>query len=372
MELRKRRAITGIVLITLICTAWIATALFNRYSIGIDAFRESAGQTYKDFGTEIDRLDENLQLLENKNPNSTFAHSGDYVNSYVLQALFTSRYNLEKMDRRYTLGNIDFFYIDITPRLDRIMADGKISEAEHRFIKDLSAFTKNVKKIHMQHLESVDYRGETDHFKKEKIFNKQISWVYNKFFFDTDLLYDSETYQFMREFEGDYADFNYEASEKACIAIYDKLIAGEPLKYNNKNEIYKQNLIYKTKPLTSDILEFANLDQTQPTYTLTLDKGTHRLVISLDSGYQNTETTDTTLMNKKAEQIAKTIYKDAKRLSVDYGSDPNNSNSKAVSSGNYNYLVNPKGKTDEDRNMNIQLMTDGEIVYISMPLVLND
>ncbi len=371
MELRKRRAITGIVLITLICASWIFTALFNRYALGMDAFKESAGQAYKDFGNEIDLLNEQLQLLENKDSKATVDHSRDYINSYVLQALHSSRYNLEKIDKRYTLGNVEFFYIDITPRLGRIMADGQISEAEHRFIKDLSTFTKEVARIHKLHLESVDYRGEKDYFRKEKIFNKQISWVYNKFFFDTDLLYDSETYKFMRDFEGDYSDFDYESAEKACMVIYDKLIAGEPLKYNNKNEVHKQNLIFKTKPLTDDILSLGDLTQTTPTYELRLDKYNNRLMIELDTGYRNTETNDTTLMNKKAEQLAKTIYKDAKRLSADYSPGPNKSR-KTVSSGYFIYLVNPKGKTDEDRNMNIQLMTDGEIVYISMPLVLND
>lgn len=65
----------------------------------------------------------------------------------------------------------------------------------------------------------------------------------------------------MRDFEGDYSNFDYEAAEKACMMIYHKLIAGEPLKYNNKNEIHKQNLIYKTKPLTDDILNLSDLTQ---------------------------------------------------------------------------------------------------------------
>lgn len=138
---------------------------------------------------------------------------------------------------------------------------------------------------------------------------------------------------------------------------------------NNKKEIHKENLIYKTQPLTSDILDFGNLNRTEPIYALILDKGTHRLEIKLDSGYQNTETNNTTLMNKKAEQLAKTIYKDAKRLSVEYGSESDSTNN-SVTSGYYNYLVNPNGKTDEERNMSIQLLPDGIIVHISLPLIL--
>lgn len=104
MDLRKQRAITGIVLIALVCASWIFIAVFNRYSVGMEAFKESAGQTYKDFGNEIDRLNEDLELLDSKDPKAKVPHSGDYIDMYVLQALHTSRYNRENVQQANFLG----------------------------------------------------------------------------------------------------------------------------------------------------------------------------------------------------------------------------------------------------------------------------
>ncbi len=365
MELSKKH-ILMILLLTVFVFSNLLLLTIERYLITIEGFAECARVSYEDFGKEIAKLDQQMKpLLKNKALTGPL-HSGDYLDRNVNSLFSLTRFNLEKIKNRYTTGDITFFYSDLTQLLNDISADRQVSEAEQRFLKDLSAYTSEVIKLHDHYSEKITLLDFNSSFIKKFTYSNQVIDMYYGFFKDTDMLINSERYAYMRDFQGDYSTFDYASAEKICHEVYAQLIGGKPLTYNNKKEIYKRDLVFQTMPLDQDLFSPEAFNKTDHDYFVRFSKDYSGIFISINSYNDSGEVLSPSVLGQKAEVLANKISTKAKRLEThldDAYANPDKSTFK------YTFLVNPKGQTDEERNMNIELLKSGEVLSIWLPIL---
>ncbi len=360
MNFFKHKASKWIALILFIFAIILGTAFIRRLSLAHEAFRSEAVLNYKQFGIELKSLQSYLDARLSEE-GSVHSESKFPMFIFTIDSLHLSKVTFERIEKNYNADSILFFYIDLPEKLNTITADHKITASERRYIEDVLSLTTKLSKAHQQALERVGYKNERDVDLKALSLNHSISKVYHDFFDYAGLTYELESYQFLRDFQGDYTDFDYAKAQKIARILYTRLVNGPPLKYSNQTALYSQTLILKTIPPDANPIYFDSSMPTKNDYTLYYYKDSGIIEFSGSNAIDDKTPYDIAVLQKRADEIAKQIHPNAKRVAPE-------SSDTELPDTIFLYRVDIKGSPlKEDQTITIDLLPNGDIRHLRLP-----
>ncbi|WP_053955349.1 hypothetical protein [Inediibacterium massiliense] len=243
--------------------------------ITTDGYRDLKCRMYYDFecfGIELEHFNNELSkilVLKDFNDNKEKV----YINENSAINFYRSNYRASDMGEGKGVYDYDFMYRNINDVIHQIFSDGMITPSEEKYLQSLYNYTDAL--IH-EYRKIVGDAPEGYDYKKTRKLESDIVDIYNNYSKKAeDLLY-SKKYSFLKEYEGDFKDYDFQKAKKYCEKVFLIVAPDQILKYDNKDEINNKEYIFKAyKDRSTAKDKESNVD-----YEVSYNKITNKIVVN--------------------------------------------------------------------------------------------
>lgn len=205
-----------------------------------DDYKNRMYYDFKNYKEEIEKLNEKLfgilVIEEYDNSKNNF-----FINDDVLIGFEKSKLDAGKMRDRTYFHDYQHLYRRVNIVMDNVLEDGIINKEEYEYINMLYDYNEIIINEFNKILSSIN--GDFE-YKKVK---KDIAKVYDEFSIKADEVLNTINYSELKDFNGeDFSGFNYQRAEDFVVETFSKVVPGQSLNYNNKNDLNNEMLIFTT------------------------------------------------------------------------------------------------------------------------------
>ncbi len=315
------------------------------YKLGED-YRKRMYYDLKNYVSTIEELNEKLVGI---------LITGNYAN--LNEELYISEEILRDFERSKSdagrIGNFDYtndydnIYMRFNYSINNILQDGITSNSEKEYIDTLYNYNTELISQYKNILESI--HGKFGDNSEKKVINKIIK-VYNDFSNRADEILHTEYYSMLKDYKGDFSDFDFKKTEKLVDDIFSKVVPERILNYNNKADIYADKFIFTTHE-DGEKMDTGIVYQV-PQYRIEYDKAGREVYLTLVGGTIPTYV----LKEEEVDSIAQDIIRRLNYEGFLYERTVSNFNIPQLSSITYSYI----NKIDDiwDQQQKIKLVLD--------------
>ncbi len=336
--------------IILIIAVFLVVSIYIKLNPDIlvsSEFKERMYYDFKSYEEEIEGLDEKLSsiIIANEYNLNKLLLNVESLNNFA-----KSKNNAARIGK-YSLS---YEYYDIYGRyndnIEYILQDGIINTSEQEYINNLYDYNKEIIQefnIIMEPLNREDYTPRQ--------FYKNIINIYEEFSLNADEILNGENYSMLRNYRGDFSDFDIERAEKFVIDIFSKAVPGRRLTYNNMDNLKDYRLLFATYDAEEVNASAINND---PQYEIEYDKRSNAVCLRLVSRVVPTYV----LKEEEVDSIAQDIIKRLNYQGNLYEKTVSNFNIPQLASIKYSYV----NKTDDvwDKRQDMELDSYGLVIQL--------
>ncbi|WMJ77312.1 MULTISPECIES: hypothetical protein [unclassified Sedimentibacter] len=337
----------------LIIAAFLGVSIYMKLNPDIlvsSEFKERMYYDFKSYEEEIEGLDEKLSsiIIANEyNPNKLL------LNVKTLNNFVKSKNNAARIGK-YSLS---YEYYDIYGRyndnIEYIFQDGIINTSEQEYINNLYDYNKEIIQefnIIMEPLNREDYTSRQ--------FYKNIINIYEEFSLNADEILNGENYSMLRNYSGDFSDFDTGRAEKFVKDIFSKVVPGRRLTYNNMDDLNDYRLLFATYDAEEEIN--ASAINNDPQYVIEYDKRSSEVYLRLVGRVTPTYV----LKEDEVDSIAQDIIKRLNYQGDLYEKTVSNFNIPQLASIKYSYINKKDDVWDKRQDMELELDSYGLVIQL--------
>lgn len=300
----------------------------------------------KNYVSEIEELNEKLSgILITEG----FDHLDKelYINNEILRSFERSKIDAGRIGNFDYTNDYDDIYRRFNDNIVNILYDETTSNSEKEYINTLYDYNTELISDYRGILESLHGRGKENG--EKRIINK-ITKVYNEFSNKADEILNTEYYSMLKDYKGDFSNFDFNRAEKFVDDIFSKVVPGQILNYNNKADIYADKFIFTTHE-DGEKMDTRTVYQV-PQYRIEYDKEGREVYLTLVGGTIPTYV----LKEEEVDSIAQDILERLNYEGFLYERTVSNFNIPQLSSITYSYI----NKIDDiwDQQQKIELVLD--------------
>ncbi len=313
-------------------------------------FKERMYYDFKSFEEEIERFDGKLSsiIIANEYNLSKLLLNVEILNNFAKSKNIAAR--IGKYSLNYEYENIYNRYND---NIKCILQDGIINISEQKYINNLYNYNKEIIKEFSSIMEPL---SRTDYTPRQ--FYKNIINVYKEFSLSADEILNSESYSRLRNYSGDFSDFDTGRAERFVNDVFSKVVPGHVLNYNNMNDLNADRLIFATYEAEEEI-NAATINNV-PQYVIEYDKRSREVFLRLAGRITPTYV----LEEDEIDSIAQDIIKRLNYQGILYNRTVNNFSIPQLASIKYSYINKTDDVWDKQQDMELELDSYGLVIQL--------
>lgn len=318
------------------------------FKLGED-YRERMYYDFKNYGSAIEELNEKLSgILITED--YAYLNERLYINEEILRGFKRSKYDAGKIGKFDYADDYDNVYRRFNNNINNILQDGIISSSEKEYIGTLYDYNIELISEYKSILESSYGRFEDN--SEKKIINKIIK-IYDEFSNKADKILNTEYYSILKDYKGDFSNFDFKRTEKFVVDIFSKVVPGRLLNYNNKVDINADKFIFTTHE-DGENADTGTVYQ-EPQYRIEYDKASGEVYLRLTGRTVPTYV----LKEEEVDSIAEDILARLNYEGFLYERTVSNFNIPELSSITYSYINKIDDIWDQQQNIELELDSYG-------------
>lgn len=247
------------------------------FNLGIKTIGEYKNRMYydfKDFGTALEKFSDELfgiLILKDYELSNKVLFNKDALKSFE-----RSKRDAANFGSNLSYYDFEDLYARINEVIVNIFNDGIINSSEREFIMTFYEYNKELIENYKDIFGPLYNTNNTNYRRR---FERNIDRAFADFCENADSKLNSDKYMNLISYQGDYSDFDYISAENFINDIFSKVVPAQHLKYNNKNEISTDMLVYTTHAEDDEINILEK--NPEPQYKVEYDKKTKELRVKL-------------------------------------------------------------------------------------------